>query len=63
MEELIPAKITGGMVEPKPTSSTQKDWFVALELDKPEVLKANACDLLVRNDSDKKIVWTNFNQT
>ena len=58
MEELIPAEITGGMIKPKSTSSTQKDWFVASELDKPEVLKANACDLaffLVRNDSDKRI--------
>ena len=65
MEELIPAETTGGMVEPKSTSSTQKDWFVASELDKPEVLKANTCDLaffLVRNDSDKRIGWTNFNQ-
>ena len=58
MEELIPAEITGGIVEPKSTSSTQKDWFVASELDKPEVLKTNACDLaffLVHNDSDKRI--------
>ena len=65
MEELIPAEITGGMVEPKSTSSTQIDWFVASELDKPEVLKANACDLaffLVHNDSDKRIGLTHFNQ-
>ena len=65
MEELIPVEITGSMVEPKSTSSTQKDWFVASELDKPEVLKTNACDLaffLVHIDSDKRIGWTNFNK-
>ncbi len=65
MEELIPADIRGGMVEPKSTSSTQKDWFVASDSDKPEVLKANACDLAFffgRNDSHERIGWTNFNQ-
>ena len=63
MEELIPAEIKEGMVEPKSTSRTQKDWFVASKLDKPEVLKANARDLaffLGRNDSDERIGWTNF---
>ena len=45
MEELIPAEIRQGLVEPKSTARIQKEWFVASEMDKPEVLKANACDL------------------
>ena len=61
MEELIPAEIKESiMVETKSTSRTQKDWFVASKLDKPEVLKANSRDLAFfhgHNDSS----WTNFN--
>ena len=58
MEELIPAGITEGMVEPKSTASTQK------ELSKPELLHAKASDFAffcVHNNSDKKIGWTSFN--
>ncbi len=64
MEELIPAG-TAGVTEPKSTSETQKEWFVASEFHNPEILKANAHDMaffLTRNDRDNKIGWTNFNQ-
>lgn len=57
MEEPITAEIREGMVELKSTSRTQKDWFVESELDRPEVLKANACDLaffLGCNNSNKR---------
>ena len=65
MEELIPAGIIAGMTEPKLTSGTKKEWFVASEFHKPEILHAKSCDLaffLVRNESENRIGWTNFNQ-
>ena len=66
MEELIPAEIIGSSVESKSISNIQKDWFVAVEVNKSEVLKAKTCDLvffLIRNNCDKGIGWTNFRST
>ena len=59
MEELIPAKIVESIVEPKSTSNTQKEWFIASELHMPDVLNTNAHDLaffFVHNDKKKGLV-------
>ena len=48
-----PAEIREGLVDPKSTARTQKERFVASELDKPEVLTANACDSMITRGFNK----------